>query len=88
MKFVRGEPGRDGKILSDHRQDGKVAAGRIGNLARRGTSAVSEMHTKQTTIINANFVRICTEFRVLSLSADLKNFIVPPLDVPSLSTIE
>ena len=33
-KIVRREPGRDGEILSDHRQDGNVAVGGIGNLAR------------------------------------------------------
>ena len=31
---IRREPGRDGKILSDPRQDGNVEAGWIGNLAR------------------------------------------------------
>ena len=33
-KIVRRELGRDGKILRDHRQDGNVAVGGIGNLAR------------------------------------------------------
>ena len=33
-KIVRREPGRDGKILSDHRQDDNVAVGEIGDLAR------------------------------------------------------
>ena len=28
------EPVRDGKIVRDHRQDGNVAVGGIGNLAR------------------------------------------------------
>ena len=32
-KFVRREPGRDGKILRGHRQDGNVAVGGIGNLS-------------------------------------------------------
>ena len=36
QKSVRREPGRDGKILSDHREDGKVEA----------PSAVSEMKEK------------------------------------------
>ena len=41
------EPGRNGKILSDHRQDDNVAVGGIGNLARWGSSAVivCEMQT-------------------------------------------
>ena len=34
MKFVRREPGRDGKIRRDRRQDGNVAVGWIGTLAR------------------------------------------------------
>ena len=34
IKIRRREPGRDGKILSDHRQDGNFAVGGIGNLAR------------------------------------------------------
>ena len=34
QKLVRREPGGDGKILRDHRQDGNVAVGEIGNLAR------------------------------------------------------
>ena len=29
-KLVRREPGRDGKMLSDHRQDSNVAVGGIG----------------------------------------------------------
>ena len=34
-KFVRREPGRDGKILRNIRQNnGNVAVGGIGNLAR------------------------------------------------------
>ena len=33
-KIVRREPERDGKILRIHRQDGTVAVGGIGNLAR------------------------------------------------------
>ena len=33
----------DGKTLRDHRRDGNVAVRGIGNLARRGPSAVSEM---------------------------------------------
>ena len=32
-KNHRRKPGKDGKILSDHRQDGHVAVGGIGNLA-------------------------------------------------------
>ena len=28
--YIRREPGKNGKILSDHRQDGNVAAGVIG----------------------------------------------------------
>ena len=32
-KISRREAGRDGKILSDHRQDGNVAVGGTGNLA-------------------------------------------------------
>ena len=31
--IVRREPGRDEKILSDHRQGGDVAVSEIGNLA-------------------------------------------------------
>ena len=31
--FVRREPGRDEKILRDHRQDGNVPVSGIGNLA-------------------------------------------------------
>ena len=31
-KNVRRKPGKDGKILSDHTQDGNVAADEIGNL--------------------------------------------------------
>ena len=34
LKFVRREPGRDGKILRFHGQDGNVAVGGIGDLAR------------------------------------------------------
>ena len=36
LQFGRLQPGRDGKILFGHRQDGDVAAvgGGIGNLAR------------------------------------------------------
>ena len=34
IKPRRREPGRDRKILSDYRQDGNVAVGGIGNLAR------------------------------------------------------
>ena len=50
-KKSRGEnPGRDREILLDHRQDGNVASlGGIGNLARRGSSPVSEIQTKQNT---------------------------------------
>ena len=33
------------KILPDHRQDGNVTVGGIGNLARCGISAVSEIQT-------------------------------------------
>ena len=33
-KNVRREPGRDEKISSDHRQDGNVAEGGIGNQPR------------------------------------------------------
>ena len=32
-KFLRREPGRDGKILRGHGRDGNVAVGGIGNLA-------------------------------------------------------
>ena len=32
-KIVRGEPGGDGKILGDHRQNDNVVVGGIGNLA-------------------------------------------------------
>ena len=35
--------GRDGKILSDHRQDDNVAVAGIGYLAGRGPSPASEM---------------------------------------------
>ena len=31
---ARKEPGRDGKILRDHRQDSNIAVGGIGNMAR------------------------------------------------------
>ena len=31
---LKREPGRDERILKDHRQDGNVAIGGIGNLAR------------------------------------------------------
>ena len=30
----RGEPGREGKIIRDHRKIGNIAIGGIGNLAR------------------------------------------------------
>ena len=33
-KIVRREPGRGGKILRDHRQDGNAAVGGIGNVTR------------------------------------------------------
>ena len=33
-KIRKARTGRDGKILRDHRQDGNVALGEIGNLAR------------------------------------------------------
>ena len=33
-KNCRREPGRNGKVLRDHRQDVDVAVGGIGNLAR------------------------------------------------------
>ena len=33
-----------GRSLSDHRQDGNVAVGGIGNLAGRGPSGVSAIH--------------------------------------------
>ena len=33
-KFIRREPGRNGKILSEHRKHGNVAVGEIGNLVR------------------------------------------------------
>ena len=47
MKNRRREPGRDGKILSEHGQDGNVAVGGIGNLPRLGPSAASEIHKKK-----------------------------------------
>ena len=34
IRIHRREPGRDGNILSDHRQDGNVAVRGIGDLAR------------------------------------------------------
>ena len=34
QKLIRREPGRDGKILSDHRQDTNAAIGGIANLER------------------------------------------------------
>ena len=33
-KIASREPGRDGKIFSDHRKDGNVAVDVIGNIAR------------------------------------------------------
>ena len=33
-KFVRREPGRDMKILSDYKKGGNVAVGEFGDLAR------------------------------------------------------
>ena len=36
----RREQGRDGKIISDHRQDVSVAVGGIGSLARWCPSAI------------------------------------------------
>ena len=39
----RGETGRS---LGDHRQDGLVAVGGIGNIAHRDPSAVSEIQNK------------------------------------------
>ena len=36
------------KVVSDIRQDGNVPIGKIGNLARRGPSAVSEMQSMTT----------------------------------------
>ena len=49
--MIRREPGREGKILSDHKQDGNVAVGGTGNLARSGPSAVREIHTTAKTTI-------------------------------------
>ena len=46
MKIRRREPGREGKIPGDYRQDGHVAVGGIGNLARWGPSAVSEIYNE------------------------------------------
>ena len=37
---------RGGKILIDHGQDGNVAVGGIGNLARSDSSVVSEIQQK------------------------------------------
>ena len=52
-KIVGEKPGRDGKILSggdsDQRQDGNVAMGGIGNLARWGPSAVNEAQKQNKT---------------------------------------
>ena len=45
--WKRREAGREGKIFNDHRQDSKVAVGGIGNLARWGPSAVSEIQTNK-----------------------------------------
>ena len=33
-QIIRREPGRDGKVVCDHRQGSNVAVGGIGNLAR------------------------------------------------------
>ena len=41
----------DGKIFSDHRQDGNVAIGGIGNLGRCGPSAVRYKETKPSCIL-------------------------------------
>ena len=47
----RREPGRDGKILRDHRQDGSVAVVVVGwidnNLTLGGPSIVSEIQTNK-----------------------------------------
>ena len=42
------------KILPDHRQDGNVAVGGIGNLARCGISAVSEIQTNTESALLGN----------------------------------
>ena len=47
IKNRRREPERDGKVLSDHEQDGNVAVGGIGNPARLGPWTVSETERKQ-----------------------------------------
>ena len=41
-KLIRREPGRYGKIFRDHRQDGYVPFDGTGNLARWGSSKISE----------------------------------------------
>ena len=45
------EPVRDGKIVRDPRQDGNVAVGGLGNLARWGPSNVNEIQTTMNSII-------------------------------------
>ena len=45
MKFVRREPGRDGKILSDHRQEGMESPSAIGEMKikRKKMDAAAEI---------------------------------------------
>ena len=46
-KNRRRGPVRDGKIFRDHRQDGNVAVGGIGNLARWGPWAENKKITPE-----------------------------------------
>ena len=43
-------------ILRDHRQDGNVVIGGIGNLARCGLSAISEIQTKTKNYCKCDFI--------------------------------
>ena len=43
LKITRQESGIDGEILRDDSQDDNFAVGRIGNLARWGSSTVSKI---------------------------------------------
>ena len=45
-KFVRREPGRDGKILSDHRQDGNVEAHRLYVAPRMPLWCIAERYSE------------------------------------------
>ena len=60
IKIRRRHPGTDGKTLDDHRQDGHVAVGGIGNnLERYGPSAVSEIQRNKN---KKNFEQKCLYF--------------------------